>query len=181
MTIPCKTITFVGLNFCLLNAQSLNNKAGEFIHLFCEYKLDVVALTEAWFSPNESASRTLCTPVGDKLFDFPRTSRTGGGIGVLFRDNLMVTKGDAAELRSFEYSEWQSETNRIHIIIIYRTPYSEVHPVTTHTFFDEFSVFLDSAVFCSSHLLITGTLTYTWMWQVTLMRLDYVDYLKVLV
>ena len=27
---------FIGLNFCLLNAQSLNNKAGEFIHLICE-------------------------------------------------------------------------------------------------------------------------------------------------
>ena len=133
-------------------------KAGEFIHLICEYKPDVVALTETWFSPNESASRTLCTPVGYKPLDFPRTSRTGGVTGVLFRDNLTVTKGDAAELRSFEYSEWhiKSETNRIHLIIIYRTPYSEAHPVTTHTFFDEFSVFLESAVLCSSHLLITG-------------------------
>ena len=40
---------FIGLNFCLLNAQSLNNKAGEFIHLICEYKPDVVALTETCF------------------------------------------------------------------------------------------------------------------------------------
>ena len=148
----------IDLNFCLLNAQSLNNKAGEFTDLVCEYKPDVVALTETWFYPMESASRTLCTPVGYKLLDYPRTSRTGGGTEVLFRDNLTVKKGATAELRSFEYSEWdiKSESDRIHLIIVYRTPYSDAHPVTTIVFFQEFSAFLQSAVFCSSHLLITG-------------------------
>ena len=37
-------------NFCLLNAQSLNNKAGEFTDFICEYKPDVIALTERWLS-----------------------------------------------------------------------------------------------------------------------------------
>ena len=95
----------IALDFCLLNAQSLNNKAGEFTALVCEYKPDLVALTETWFYPMESASRTLCTPAGYKLLDYPRTSRTGGGTGVLFRDNLTVKKRATAELRSFEYSE----------------------------------------------------------------------------
>ena len=148
----------IALDFCLLNAQSLNNKAGEFTALVCEYKPDLVALTETWFYPMESASRPLCTPAGYKLLDYPRTSRTGGGTGVLFSDNLTVKKWATAELRSFEYSEWdiKSETDRIHLIIIYRTPYSDAHPVTTSVFFEEFSSFLESAVFCSSHLLITG-------------------------
>ena len=71
-----------------------------------------------------------------------------------------MKKGATAELRSFEYSEWdiKSETDRIHLIIVYRTPYSDAHPVTTSVFFQEFSAFLESAVFCSSHLLITGDL-----------------------
>ena len=69
-----------------------------------------------------------------------------------------MKKGATAELRSFEYSEWdiKSETDRIHLIIVYRTPYSDAHPVTTSVFFQKFSSFLESAVFCSSHLLITG-------------------------
>ena len=83
----------ITLDFCLLNAQSLNNKAGEFTALVCEYKPDLVALIETWFYPMESASRTLCTPASYKLLDYPRTSRTGGGTGVLFRDNLTVKKG----------------------------------------------------------------------------------------
>ena len=53
----------IDLNFCLLNAQSLNNKAGEFTDLVSEYKPDVVALTETWFYPMESASWTLCTAI----------------------------------------------------------------------------------------------------------------------
>ena len=129
----------------------MNNKASEFTDLVCEYKPDVVALTETWFDPMESASRTLCMPVGYKLLDYPRTSRKGGGTRVLFRDNLTVKKGATAELRSFEYSTWniKSETDRIHLIIIYRIPYSDAHPVTTSVFFEEFSAFLESAVFCS--------------------------------
>ena len=69
-----------------------------------------------------------------------------------------MKKGATAELRSFEYSDWdiKSETDQIHLTINYRTPYSDAHPVTTSVFFQEFSAFLQSAVFCSSHLLITG-------------------------
>ena len=118
----------------------------------------MVALTETWFCPTESASQTLCTSAGYKLLHHPRTSQSGGGTGVLFRDNLTVKKGVAAELRSFEFSESEikAETGRIHLIIIYRTPYSEAHPVTTSVFLEEFSTFLESAVFCTNHLLITG-------------------------
>ena len=37
-----------------------------------------------------------------------------------------------------------------------RTSYSEVHPVTTSVFLEEFSDFLELAVFCASYLVITG-------------------------
>ena len=86
---------------------------------------------------------------GYKLLDYPRTSRTGEGTEVLFRDNLTVKKGATAELRSFEYSDWdiKSETDQIHLTINYRTPYSDAHPVTTSVFFEKSSAFLESAVF----------------------------------
>ena len=69
---------------------------------------------------------------GYKLLDYPQTSRTGEGTGVLFRHNLTVKKGATAELRSFEYSEWdiKSETDQIHLIIVYRTP--DAHPGRHH-------------------------------------------------
>ena len=69
-----------------------------------------------------------------------------------------MKKGDTAELQSFEFSKWEikAETDQIHLIIIYRTPYSEAHPITTSVFLEEFSTSLESAVFCTNHLLITG-------------------------
>ena len=80
-----------------------------------------------------------------------------------------MKKGDAAELRSFEFSEWEimAETDRIHLIIIYRTPYSEAHPVTTSVFLEELSTFLE-------------TLIYIWMWQTTPMQPECVAYSRVL-
>ena len=80
----------IDLNFCLLNAQPWIAKPASLPILFLSTKQIVVALTETWFYPMESASWTLCTPVGYKLLDYPRTSRTGEGTGVLLRDNLTV-------------------------------------------------------------------------------------------
>ena len=140
-----------------MSAQSLNNKAGEFADFVCKYKPDVVAIMETWFHEIESASRTLCTSPGYNLFDHLWSNCTEGGTGVLFIDTLNVTKIAAAEFQPFEYSEWniKSESEQIHLIFIYIPPYSEVHPVTTSVFVEEFLEFLESTVFTASHLLIT--------------------------
>lgn len=75
----------------------------------------------------------------------------------MFIDTLNVTKIAAAEFQPFEYSEWsiKSESEQIHLIIIYRPPYSGVHPVTTSVFLEEYFEFLESTVFTANHLLIT--------------------------
>lgn len=65
------------LSFCLMNTQSLNNKAAEFIDFICDHKPDIVALTETWFHEGETAARTLCTPTGYELLDHPRSGRHG--------------------------------------------------------------------------------------------------------
>ncbi|XP_028399338.1 uncharacterized protein LOC114522790 [Dendronephthya gigantea] len=149
---------FKSLNFCLINTRSLNNKSAEFIDFICDRQPDIVALTETWFHEHETAARSLCTPTGYNLFDHPRLGRHGGGTGVLFRNNLTVNRVSAAERRSFEYSEWhiKAGTRRIRLIVVYRIPYSDIHPISTTTFFDEFSKFLESVVLCTDLLLITG-------------------------
>ena len=145
-----------GLKFCTLNARSLNNKAAEFVDYVCNRKPDLVAITETWFTDDESASTVLCTPEGYKLLIVcPCLGRLGGGTGVLFRNS--ITKVAAAELQSFEYSEWSIRvgTQRLKLII-YRPLYSVNHPVSTTVFFTEFSSFIESAVLCTDHLLISG-------------------------
>ena len=147
-----------GFKFCVLNAQSLNNKAACFTDFICENNLDLVALTETWFTDRESASKTQCTPPSYKFFDHPRFARRGGGTGLLFKDNMSVSKIAGGEQQSFEYSEWNvhSGSQRISLIIIYRPPYSEAHPVTTAMFHAEFAKYLESVVLSVDPLLIVG-------------------------
>lgn len=45
------------LSFCVMNTQSLNNKAGEFADFVCKYKPDVVAIMETWFLHSLYVSR----------------------------------------------------------------------------------------------------------------------------
>ena len=146
------------LRFCTINARSLNNKAGDFIDFICDYKPDIASITETWFHENESAARVLCTPAGYNLLDYSRTGRLGGGTGIMFRKDISVSQNAAGEFQSFEYSEWNitSRSHRFRLIIIYRPPYSDAHPITTGVFLAEFSDYLEHAVLCTDQLLICG-------------------------
>ena len=146
------------LRSCTMNARSLNNKAGDFIDFICDYKPDIVSITETWFHENESAARVLCTPAGYNLLDYSRTGRLGGGTGIMFREDISVSQNAAGEFQSFEYSEWNitSSSHRFRLIIIYRPPYSDAHPITTGVFLTEFSDYLEHAVLCTDQLLICG-------------------------
>ncbi len=59
---------------------------------------------------------------------------------------------------SFEYSEWNCKVanSAIKIIAVYRPPYSQGHAITSSTFFEEFSSFLEGIVMCPEILLIAG-------------------------
>ena len=141
----------------VLNTQSLKNKAAIFIDFTCEYQPDLLAATETWFTDGESASKTQCTPGGYRFLIIP-IGRRGGGTGLLFKNNLMVTKVTGGEHQSFEYSEWKvtSGSRRVNLIIMYRPPYSAAHPVTSAVFFVEFAEYLESIVLSADPLLIVG-------------------------
>ena len=70
----------------------------------------------------------------------------------------MVTKIAGGERRSFEYSEWKVKfaSQRISVIIIFRPPYSETHPVATSLFYSQFSEYLESVVLNTDPVLIIG-------------------------
>ena len=64
-----------------------------------------------------------------------------------------------ARKKSFEFSEWiilGQGFGKVRFIVVYRLQYSSSHPVTVDVFFEEFSVFLESIIFSSEPLLITG-------------------------
>ena len=129
------------LKFCLWNCQSVRNKTAVFQEYLFSNKIDVRALTETWLSSDDEAVRAECTPTGYMLHDQIRSQRGGGGIALSSRKELSVTSHTAGEKTSFEFAEYIviSGNTKVKVAIIYRTPYSEKHPVTVSTFLDEFA------------------------------------------
>jgi len=86
------------------------------------------------------------------------SDRPGGGTALLIREDLHVSRVDAGERTSFEFSHWMVEfqSRKLQIIIIYCPPYASYHPVTTSVFFADFSSFLENTIMSSIPLLIAG-------------------------
>ena len=145
-------------SLCLLNTRSIRNKIAELTDFVCDHKPDLLAVTETWLGVNDCAVRAQICPTGYRFADHGRDSRRGGGTGLFYRDSLNVIKVEAAELHSFEYSEWiiNIGSQRTRLVIIYRPPYSAAHPVTVSTFLCEFAGMLESLVLSIEPLLITG-------------------------
>ena len=147
------------LKFCVWNAQSIRNKSACFSDYICDRGIDLIALTETWFTDNDSAAKVECTPDGYKMFDYSRSGRKGGGIALVYRSEFTVKKISYCERSSFEMSEWTlkgEQSSRMRLSVIYRPPYSAKHPVTTGVFISEFAEYLESFVLCTEPVLICG-------------------------
>ena len=141
-----------------MNVRLIKNKSAEFVDYVTSSKADLFALTETWLSEIDDALRAEITPTGFKLIDHSRKNRRGGGTALLFRESLNVQKIAAKELRSFEYLELivSSGTFKVRLVILYRPPYSPLHPVTTSTFLADFTDYLETLILSTEPLVITG-------------------------
>ena len=146
------------LTFCLLNARSLRNKSVSFCDYVQDCKADIFSITETWLTQNDAAICKEITPNGYRLFHCPRTDRRGGGTALLCRESLHVRRLSAGEKTSFEFSEYVIDglSLQLRLVIVYRPPYSAAHPVTSSTFFPEFSEYLESFVLSKVPICISG-------------------------
>ena len=81
-----------------------------------------------------------------------------GGTGLLFKKAIDVKKIAAGEKSSFEFSEWRVSFNslRAKLVVVYRPPYSEAHPITPRVFFEEFGSYLETIILSPESLFLTG-------------------------
>ena len=112
-----------------------------------------------WFTVNDSAILNELAPTGyNTLYHCPRSGRRDGGTALLVRNGYVTSKISCIEKSSFEVSEWlvDDRSTQLRIVIIYRPPSSPVHPVSSSTFFAEFSDYLESVVMSSEPLVLLG-------------------------
>ena len=80
-------------------------------------------------------------------------------MGLIYRESLSVRRIDAGEKESFEYSEWTISSPSLYLwlVLLYHTPYSADHRVSTNDFLTEFSsTYLKTILLSKEHLVIAG-------------------------
>ena len=92
----------------------------------------------------------------------PRLGRPGGGIGLLYRENINVNNTTSCKYQSFEYSEWIIDIKNFRLIVagLYRPPYSEMNRFTQSQFLAEIPSLLEKLCICSEPILILGDINF---------------------
>lgn len=123
------------------------------VELIADYSLDILALTETWLS-SDSPSEMLksLTPPNYTLINHPRSTGRGGGIAVVFRSYLKISKITLPLYNTFEILGLKLcvKSCSYNIFIFYRPPSSSMS-----VFLDEFASFLTD-VSASGDLILSG-------------------------
>ena len=99
--------SFSPLVLCSVNVRSVKSKSADLLDYIYTSGADLFALTETWLTANDSAAKLeFIPPQTRKFLHHNRSGRKGGGTGLLFRENIDMSKIDAGEKTSFEFSEW---------------------------------------------------------------------------
>ena len=93
-------------------------------------------------------------------FDLHQISRKrkGGGVGVLLRHSLTVSKKNAAKFKSFEYMDLAItlQSSSLRLIVVYRPPTSKGKNTQTSVFFNEFANLMESLIIIPGNFVVAG-------------------------
>ena len=121
--------------------------------------LDLVAILDTWFKPDDNSVPPECTPAGYSLHHIPIPKKTGGGVALLFRSSLSVSmKNDNIDYLTFESLHAEITCNSrsvclVNIIISTRKGCKHVHFLS---FLQEFERLIVNYLLHPSDIILTG-------------------------
>jgi len=130
------------LKFSTVNTRSIRGESADLLQHVFEQKIDLCVVTETWLRVDgDAAIRGELSQNGFRFDDVPRPHRKGGGVALLYRENLQVTRQPFNQPQSFECAQWRVNDKHFSFLIvgIYRPPYSEKNPVTQSKFLNDFT------------------------------------------
>lgn len=141
----------------LANVRSVGKNADAISDFMVTYNVDVLALTETWLNTLDGDQLILSAcPPGYAAVQIPRTGARGGGVAILHRTSIRVTRVSLGEFypSSFEYLGALLQINSVSIslYVIYRPPKCN----NLATFWRELSSFLELCSVSNTRLLLMG-------------------------
>ena len=111
----------------MINAQSVGNKDTHLTQEIITHNIDVTLITETWLNdtPHDIAwlHQSDLLQSGYAISTHNRPTR-GGGLDLLYKDNMKIKKTEAQHLSTIEYAIWQVsiKNKTINIFGIYHPP-----------------------------------------------------------
>ena len=150
------------VNIMLTNVQSIKSKELQLYKVIKEENIDLCVVTETWLS-NKIEDDTwvkffVLNNDNLKLANVNRIGRKGGGIALVYCNNLKVRHLEDANRMSFEYAIWglQHKGTKMTIMAIYRPPYSTMNQATIQSFLEEFTDWLETKSNEYSNIIVLG-------------------------
>jgi len=140
-------------------------KASEISRHLVDLHLDICLLTETWLKQDQDdvVTRSL-EPEGYNLIHIARNSRDGddrrgGGVGIVHKQNLRVSRQTPNTFSSFEHIEvlLKSGNECVRLCVLYRHPDGSIAQ-----FLEDFTGYVDSHTTTAGKLTIVGDFNFWW-------------------
>ena len=150
------------LQFLLLNTQSIKNKDDTLSEYMRSEAIDIAMVTETrltnsdrdmvWLESNELVKD------GYQISIRNREGKRGGGLAIIYTENIMVTEITQKKQRSFEVTHWKTTigNSTLNILGIYHPPYSTGQNTTNSVFLDKLTEFLMDWMTSYRNVIICG-------------------------
>ncbi len=149
------------LKAAVFNAQSLNSKIPEVSEYMKEQNLDLYMIVESWYNDKNATNINKLKQGGYEMRHTPRSQRAGGGISVIFKKNLEVSKVKTPPVKTCELMEIlvKNKVKKLRFVIIYRPEPDPKNPAYTMAeFYEEFTslvahymTYKEEVIFCGDY------------------------------
>ena len=148
------------MSISIMNTQSLKSKKDQILHHVMNRKANLAIITETWLRDNDTDKIWMdaceLNKNGYKLQVQNKGEGRGGGIGVVYRDNITVNKVDGGSHPSFEFAVWSVKFTTVHLsLIAIHYPCSTMQNNTDNQFIDQFTEWLSENLPTLPNVVIT--------------------------